>query len=59
MSIKAYKSIVAIADYGSFAAAAEAIHLSQSALSTQVKQLEDSLGRELFDRTHRPPILNP
>ena len=59
MSFRAFKSIVAIADYGSFAAAAEAVHLSQSALSTQIKQLEDSLGRQLFDRTHRPPILNP
>jgi DNA-binding transcriptional LysR family regulator len=57
--MRAFRSIVAVADHGSFAAAAEAVHLSQSALSTQMKQLEDRLGRELFDRAHRPPILNP
>jgi DNA-binding transcriptional LysR family regulator len=34
------------------------VHLSHSALSTQMRQLEQALGRELFDRTRRPPALN-
>ncbi|MGB3288842.1 MAG: LysR family transcriptional regulator [Burkholderiaceae bacterium] len=42
-----------VAKRGSLTHAAEQIHTSQSALSTQIKQLEGRLGRPLFDRRGR------
>jgi len=42
-----------VAKKGSLTHAAEQIHISQSALSTQIKQLENRLGRPLFDRRGR------
>ena len=42
-----------MADLASFRAAAEAIHLSQPALSRRVDKLEDALGVRLFDRDTR------
>jgi DNA-binding transcriptional LysR family regulator len=44
---------VAAATYGSFSAAADALHLAQPSLSEQVRRLEDELGVELFARTTR------
>jgi DNA-binding transcriptional LysR family regulator len=44
---------LAAAAYGSFSAAAEALHLAQPSLSEQVRRLEDELGVELFARTTR------
>ena len=58
MELRQLKTMLAIADYGSFAAAADAVNLTQSAISLQIKNLEDELGIELFDRRHRPPVLN-
>ena len=58
LDIRQLKSLVAIADFGSFAAAAEAGRLTQSAVSLQVKGLEAELGVELFDRRRRPPVMN-
>jgi len=39
-----------VADHLSFTRAAEQLHLSQSSVSLQVKQLERSLGLELFEQ---------
>lgn len=47
------RAFLAVADYGSFRAAAETIHLSQSALSRRIDKLEEALGVELFTRTTR------
>ena len=58
MSLTALRTLVAIAEHGSFAAAARALHLSQSAISTHMKALEAELETTLFDRTKRPPVLN-
>lgn len=44
---------LAVAKNQSFTRAAAALHVSQPALSQQIKQLEDSLGAKLFDRTGR------
>jgi len=43
----------AIASEGSLTAAAERLNVSQSALSIQLKKLEESLGCALFDREHK------
>jgi len=44
---------------GSFAAAAERLHATQSAVSMRVRELERALCVELFDRTHRAARLTP
>ncbi|MCA8909319.1 MAG: LysR family transcriptional regulator [Rhodospirillaceae bacterium] len=49
---------MAIADQRTFAAAAQVVGLTQSAVSLQIKALESELGVTLFDRTRRPPVLN-
>jgi DNA-binding transcriptional LysR family regulator len=57
MSIRALRTLVAIAESGSFAAAARQLHLTESAISMQMKALEEELGLALFDRRRRPPVL--
>ncbi|MBU3651546.1 MAG: LysR family transcriptional regulator [Limnohabitans sp.] len=47
------RAAVSVSEHGSFRAAAEAIHLSQPALSLAVSELEQLLGVTLFDRTSR------
>ena len=47
------RAFLAVADLGSFTAASEALHLSQSALSRRVDKLEEALGVDLFTRTTR------
>ncbi|KPU84720.1 hypothetical protein JI58_02075 [Marinosulfonomonas sp. PRT-SC04] len=59
MRLDHLKSLIAIADHGSFTAAASVIHLSHSAVSIQMRQLEDQVGAPLFDRKTRPPRLTP
>lgn len=44
---------------GGVTAAAEAMHVSQSAVSTQIKKLERALGHDLFDRSGRSLTLTP
>ena len=47
------RSFVAIAETGSFTAAASRVHRTQSAVSMQIKRLEELLGRALFVREGR------
>ncbi|VVE31149.1 LysR family transcriptional regulator [Pandoraea pneumonica] len=47
------RAFVAIAERGSFRAAAEEIHLSQSALSRRIAKMESTLGVRLLERTTR------
>ncbi|NOD89943.1 MULTISPECIES: LysR family transcriptional regulator [unclassified Ruegeria] len=58
MSITLYKTLVAIAETGSFAAAADKVYVSQAAIGQQMKRLEDQLQITLFDRSQRTPRLN-
>ena len=46
-----------VAKIGNLTKTAEVLHVSQSALSTQIKQLEDSIGKALFTRERRQLIL--
>ncbi|MCB2102124.1 MAG: LysR family transcriptional regulator, partial [Rhodobacterales bacterium] len=55
MDLKHLRTLVAIAERGTFAAAGEALGLTQSAVSLHVKTLEADLGAVLFDRARRPP----
>ena len=59
MTLQELRYIVALADAGHFGRAAEACHISQSTLSTQVKKLEDFLGVILFDRSLKQVSLTP
>jgi DNA-binding transcriptional LysR family regulator len=52
------RTLIAVARHGTFAAAGERIGLTQSAVSSQIKRLEESLGFALFDRTGRSATLN-
>ena len=52
------KTLIAVVRYGSFAAAGAHIGLTQSAVSSQIQRLEESLGLALFDRTRRSAVLN-
>lgn len=53
MNLKDMHYVVAIADTGSFSKAAERCHVSQPALSTQIRKLEDYLGVRIFERGGR------
>ena len=48
------KYIQAIAETKNISAAAEQLKISQPALSSQLKKLEETLGVVLFDRTRQP-----
>ena len=50
LDFRLLKYIVAIAEAGTFTAAASRLHVSQPALSTQIRTLEDNLGIKIFDR---------
>jgi DNA-binding transcriptional LysR family regulator len=51
------KSFIAIAETGSFSRAAEIVGRTQSAVSLQIKKLEEGLNCTLFDRTSRQVTL--
>ncbi|UKJ76293.1 LysR substrate-binding domain-containing protein [Azospirillum brasilense] len=57
ISIKALQAFEAAARLGSFATAAEDLGLTPSAISHQVKILEEQLGLRLFHRVHRSVAL--
>jgi DNA-binding transcriptional LysR family regulator len=59
MNLRQLRTLVAIAEQGSFTAAGNAVGLSHSAISLQVKALEEELGIALVDRSQRPPRLTP
>lgn len=52
------RTFIAVTRHGTFAAAGERLGLTQSAVSSQIKRLEESLGFALFDRTRRAATLN-
>ncbi len=54
MRLEWLEDIVAIAQTGSFSAAAERRNLTQSAFSRRIQQIEDYVGVELFDRSRKP-----
>ena len=47
------RTFVAIVDAGSFTKAADVVHKTQSAVSMQIKRLEERIGRPLFERDGR------
>ena len=50
MTLVQLRHLVSLAQTGSFSRSAEALHLTQPALSRSIRSLEDELGQPLFDR---------
>jgi len=59
MNLRDLRYLIALADLRHFGHAAEACHVSQPTLSTQVKKLEDELGVALVERAPRQVMLTP
>ncbi len=59
LDVRQLQALIAVAEEGSFSAAASRVFLSQPALSLQVKHLEESLELKLFHRTTRKVELTP
>ncbi len=53
------RAFVAVVDTGNFSRAARRLNRTQSALSMQIKRLEDAVETVLFERSVRPPSITP
>src|SRR5690606_40979123 len=53
LDVDQLKTFVAIADTGSFTKAADVVHKTQSAVSMQMKRLEERVGKPIFARDGR------
>ncbi|MVW72406.1 LysR family transcriptional regulator [Bordetella sp. 15P40C-2] len=56
--IREFKTFIAAARDGTFTGAGRSLGLTQSAVSAQMRRLEDYLGVELFERTGKSAMLN-
>jgi len=59
MNINQLRYFVAVAEHRSFTKAATQYYLSQTAVTQQVRALEETLGVQLLDRNSRPISLTP
>ena len=59
LDVVALRSLVAVADCGGFHRAAQALLVSQSAVSQHVRRLERTLGRPLVERDGRHSRFTP
>lgn len=59
MELRQLEYFVAVAEEANFTRAAERVHISQSGVSAQIRQLERELGAALLDRSARTATLTP
>lgn len=57
-SVRTWKTFLAVARHGSFAAAGKEIGLTPAAVGLQMRALEEALNQQLFDRSARTVVLN-
>ena len=58
ITLRQLRAFIMVADTGGFAAASHRLHLTPSALSLLIKEMEKLLGVRLFDRTTRSTVLS-
>lgn len=58
LDIATLRSLQAVAEYGAVTRAAEALNMTQSALSMQMKRLEELFGRPMLDKAGRGVVLS-
>ncbi len=59
MNLRDLRYILAVAEHRHFGRAAEACHITQPTLSTQLRKLEEQLGVTLFERTNKSVVPTP
>ncbi|MGH9340235.1 MAG: LysR family transcriptional regulator [Acidobacteriota bacterium] len=59
MDLRQLEMFQAIVDTGNFTRAGEKLYVSQSAISRQIKLLEEELGDQIFKRIHKKIYLTP
>ncbi|WP_368188097.1 LysR substrate-binding domain-containing protein [Aestuariibius sp. HNIBRBA575] len=59
VTLRQIRYFLAVAQTGQIGRAAEMLHISQPALSVQIKELEERLGVTVFERQPRKVILTP
>ncbi|KAB2877344.1 MAG: LysR family transcriptional regulator [Albidovulum sp.] len=57
MDVELYRTFLAVADSGGFTAAAQIVGRTQSAVSQQIRRLEEAFGQPLIDRAASPVTL--
>ncbi|MHC5249711.1 LysR family transcriptional regulator [Enterococcus sp. LJL90] len=57
MELRSYRYFLAIAEQGNISKAAKNLNITQPTLSRQLKELEEELGVELFQREHKQLVL--
>ena len=59
ITLDQWRALVAVVDHGSYAAAAAALHKSQSSVTYAVQKLESLLGVRAFTIEGRKSVLTP
>lgn len=59
ITLRQIRYLLAVAEHGHFGRAAEAVHVTQPALSMQIKALETEIGQPVFERGAAGALLTP